>query len=352
MGIFEGKIFERKRKEHLEEEKAAPAPEKTVPEILRDPHLSELFGRYLENEGISKEEKQQIFKGEFTDFQRLNKWQLKFLDRIKNAEEIKEYLNENFIKELTIPSQDFRSLVDLAGADRVLELLKRQLDFIAIQEPDRLNKIRDQLKRIKSQQESARQREEEIRSILQERGITEEELLENLDNTEGLRRLVRSKLSLLERIFKGEKFVEQYVQKLNIKSEVEQYITEIKEAQREIGELLAGFLTNNTEAKSILAQTIIGERIPPKEAPGSGFQAARELMVPEEELKEELNREYDNWWQDLEDTSQYTNKDDQRAKRAFFDDWKKKKIGDRRGFWVNILLEHFIDSLGKEILGI
>lgn len=314
----------------------------SLKQILADPELSVLFGKYLE--GLQQEKLASRLMGarlKESDIDVLEQIRKKFNEVLKRCRRVEQFLlsNERFFDRL-LRSPDLQKIANLVGKEELVNIVLGQLKELAVANPSAFRRIEQLLTSIEDIEKRIEERGERIQELASKWGIRESELLKVLqiadkqEREREIKRLMREGIGLI-------RYVIRYLRggKISLESlghnrvQIEQLLQQLDRMGIRLGTALAIAIKGREEMRKVLAEAIAGEEEPGKEEK-MDFQKAREVLAPAPYLKEEILKKWEEWKRAHPRRLFYSDQEwvDVFGRR-FVEDFVRKKVGEELSFW-------------------
>lgn len=322
----------------------------TLKEILANKEQQDLFGEYLETEGVKDlgsklaGPRLEVDSNDFAALEEKRKGFLEILDRSKS---ITESLDANTLTKLVASSPELQTIAGMVGRDGIKAALSKHLPRAAITERQRFIDLEDALQQMAESKKKLDEEDEDIKKWCKENGIAEGEYLELLQtgDPEKIVKLARSQYSLWQKIATRRKKQENEVhqQSLDNARDIEEYWERYEADMKDVGSLLQLTMMENPLIKESLVADLKKDS-PEKSEPNMSFAEMKEVrnsILQTKASKEELNSAFDVYRRGHQEMN------DDEALHGFSKAYTQDKLKGKKGFWASILASLFLQRLSK-----
>jgi len=336
-------VFEK----YVEKQKAAaPAtpeePSRSLKDILADKADSQVFGKYLEEEG-EEDLAASLATGELSADQLeelAGPKRLEFLKLMERSERILETLDADMLKELVSISPDLAKIVNIAGPEGIQSALRRYLPELVILYRDRFEDLEENILNIQEKQKEAAESDKAILDICKEYNITEAqyvELLEGKGDAAEIAQKLRSSKGFWERRGLSVATLEKKLkdQVAADKLAFQDLKNEIDFERKRIALSLRTSFRGTDQLREAMILNLRGEALPKQEVLMSFSEMKKENDAKPTE--DQVKKDWEKWVADnsidLDDPDT-----DLVAKRAEFAEQyaNRRAAGKKGGFWSTI----------------
>jgi|GEM_PF-5199234 len=147
------------------EAKPASGPEKSVPEILNDPHDSRLFADFLMHSGgrdIDLLERLRLGDIDPGDARDLDDRKMEFIHRMNEAKKIANFLSPDMATTIASTSPEFKKILSVLGPQKAVNMWKEEIYNIAINHETHFTAIANQMTLVSTRDEDETKRVEDV----------------------------------------------------------------------------------------------------------------------------------------------------------------------------------------------
>jgi hypothetical protein len=343
-------IFEKFRKAEQEEKaKAAQGAEEkkiegpTIKQILADKEQSRLFGMHLEEQG-NHELGEKIISGQLSpeEVSELSAERQNFLATMESVKAMRERLSSKNIEEIVASSPELQKIAASVGPQGIREAVLRDLERLAIEDPEHFKNISDAIENIELTEASIKEEDKKVSEICRKYGIGESEYLEAVrdkNNPDAVYDLVRSRMGGFKKLFSKNETIDAEIDGVADRTaDIKRLSAEYDSRINGIGEALRATITGNEAVWTALVADLQGrspER-PEKEMSFSEFMNAPMSG-------ENIQSEWDAYKSAHEHDQGFS---EEEGKADFASDYLDKNVAKKKkGFWSivgNAVWESFI----------
>jgi hypothetical protein len=343
-------IFEKFRKAEQEDKaKAAQgAGEKkiegpTIKQILADKEQSRLFGMHLEEQG-NNELGAKILSGQLSpeEVSELSAERQNFLETMASVKAMRERLSSKNIEEIISSSPELQKIADSVGPQGVREAALRDLERLAIQDPDSFWRISGAIEDIELTETSIKEEDKKVSEICRKYKIGESEYLKAVrdkDNPNAVYDLVESRMGRFKKLFSKKETIDAEIDGVADRTaDIKMLSAEYDGRISGIAEALRATIIGNKNVWDALVADLQGQSAerPEKEISFSEF-----MNTPMD--RENIQSEWDTYKSAHEHDQGFSEED---AKVDFANEYLDKNVTKKRkGFWSIVgktLWESFI----------
>jgi hypothetical protein len=327
-------IFEKFKKAEQEDKASAAGGGKiegpTVKQILADKEQSRLFGLHLEEQG-HRELGEKIKSGQLSpeEVSELSAERQNFLATMESVKAMRERLSSKNIEEVVASSPELQKIADSVGAQGVRELVLRDLERLAIQDPEHFKNISAAIEDIELTETSIKEQDQKVSEICRKYNIEESEYLEAIrdkDNPNAVYDLVKGRMGPFKKLFSKKETIDAEIDEADRTEDVKKLYTEYDGRIGGLAEALRATMVDNENVWTALVAEIQGKRTdrPEKE------MAFSELMdIPKSE--EDIRSEWGVYKRAHEHDQGFS---EEQAKTDFTSEYLDKNvIKKKKGFW-------------------
>ena len=178
----------------------------TVKQILADKEQSRLFGLHLEKQG-NHELGARVISGQLSpeEVVELSAERSNFLATMESVKAMRERLSSKNIEEIVASSPELQKIADAVGSKGLREAVLRDLERLAIADPEHFQNISDAMRDIEQTEALMEEEDKKVGAICRMYEIEESEYLvaiRDKDNPNAVYDLVKSRMGWFKKHFK------------------------------------------------------------------------------------------------------------------------------------------------------
>lgn len=343
-------IFEKFRKSEQEDkakeaqgvsEKKIEGP--TIKQILADKEQSRLFGMHLEEQG-NHELGAKVLSGQLSleEVSELSVERQNFLATLESVKAMRERLSSKNMEAIVASSPDLRKIADSVGEQGVREAVLRDLERLAIQDPEHFKNVSDAITGIEKTEVSVKEEDKKVSEICRKYKIGESEYLEAVrsDDPNAVYDLIRGRMGKFRKIFGGRVSIGMEIAGANRSADIRGLSAEYDARITGIAEALRATITDNEDVWSALVADMRGQ----------GVERSEKEMSFSEFMNTPMNgvdiqSEWEFYKRKHENDQGFS---EEQAKEEFAGEYLDKNVTKKKkGFWSSVgkaLWESFIQG--------
>ena len=266
-------IFEKFRKAEQEDKaKTSEAAEgkkiegPTVKQILADKEQSRLFGMHLEEQG-NHELGEKIISGQLSpeEVAELSDEREAFLTTMESVKTIRERLSSKNIEEIVASSPELKKLADSVGAQGVREAVLRDLERLAIQDPEHFTNIRYAIEDLERTEGLVKEEDEKVVEICRKYNIGESEYLEAVrdkKNPNAVYDLIKGRMGFFKKNFSKKETIDAEIDGVADRTDdIRELSTRYDGRLKQLAETLQLTVTDNENVWNVLVADLRGQKV-------------------------------------------------------------------------------------------
>ncbi len=335
------KEAEKKGREAAGQEGAEEVKGPTLKELLKNNEQSRFFGAYLKERGEDALAEKLASQEELSesDYNHLSGQRGDFVHLLETVGKMSEKLNVKNIEELAATSPDLKKFKDLVGSEGIRDALVRNLEEMAIHEPERIKKIGDQFAQLEATKKEFTEKNKEIADILKEYDLSEAEYREAIlsGDQEALDDFVKDRMGMWAKL--KLKFSDDAMQKfrdevdsIDKSKDIEALGAQLDGDMKDLGGILQATLVGNQAVNKALADQL-RQRKPEQVTPDMSFPEMNEIM-DKRSVKKAWERFETEYRDDYVENGVYN---EEEARRDFAQGYARNATKKRKGIWTTII---------------
>lgn len=331
-------IFEKFRKAEQEDKaKAAQASGKekiegpTTKEILADKEQSRLFGEYLGKQG-KKVFGEKIISGQLLpdEVDELSLDRQGFLETMESAKAMREQLSSKDIEAIVASWPELQKIADSVGSESVRELISRDVERLAIEDPDNFNRIDKAVENFESTEAAIKENSKKISEICTKYGIPEADYLTAVrdgENPSAVYDLVKSHMGNFKKLFSKKSTIDAEIEGVkDLSEDLKGLSSDYDGRLRGIAGALRLTITGNKNVWNALVADMQGQRV---ERPEKEMAFSEVMSEPLDRV--EIQSEWEFYKRDHQSNPGFN---EAQAKMDFASEYLDKNVTKKKkGFW-------------------
>jgi hypothetical protein len=262
---------------------------------------------------------------------------------MESVKTMRERLSSKNIEEIVASSPELKKIADSVGAKGLRDAVSRDLERLAIEDPEHFKNISGAIENIELTEASIKEEDKKVSEICRKYKIGESEYLEAVrdkNNPNAVYDLVKSRMGRFRKIFGSKVSIGMEIAGANRSADIRELSSEYDSCISGIGEALRATITDNENVWTALVADLRGERVERSEKEMS----FSELSTPPVDGKG-IQTEWQTYRSAHEKDPGFS---EDQAKEDFTSEYMDKNVTKKKkGFWSVVgkaLWESFIQG--------